>query len=336
MSDPRDATMRALLLDAPGGAFRLVEHPRPIAGPGQVLVRVHASGVNPLDTKIRAGAAAHARQPLPTILGMDMAGVVEAVGPGVNAFAPGDAVYGTVGGIGGRQGTLAEFVAVEAELLAPKPANLSMREAAALPLVTITAWEGLVDRVAVQAGLTVLVQGGGGGVGQAAIQIARAFGAEVWATDSADKADRIRALGATPIDHRAETVDEYVARHTGGRGFDLVYDTVGGPVLDASFAAVRRFGHVVSSLGWGAHPLAPLSFRAATYSGVFTLLPMLTGEGMARHGAILREAAALAEAGTPRPALDPTPFRLEEAGAAHDRLTRGLAEGKLVIDVLER
>ncbi|MEH2557527.1 NADPH:quinone reductase-like Zn-dependent oxidoreductase [Bradyrhizobium algeriense] len=125
---------------------------RPTAGPGQVLVRIKASGVNPLDLKIRSGKAPHAKHPLPAVLGMDLAGTVEAVGDDVIAFAPGDEVYGLTGGIGGLQGSLAEFAAVDADLLAPKPANLTMREAAALPLVFITAWEGLVDRARVREG----------------------------------------------------------------------------------------------------------------------------------------------------------------------------------------
>ena len=108
-------------------------------------VRVHASGVNPLDTKIRAGKAAHAEQPLPAVLGLDMAGVVEEVGPGVTNFRPCDEVYGMVGGVGRLQGTLSEFIVANADLIALKPKSLSMREAAVLPLITITAWEGIVD-----------------------------------------------------------------------------------------------------------------------------------------------------------------------------------------------
>jgi NADPH:quinone reductase-like Zn-dependent oxidoreductase len=145
---------------------------RPEPGLGEVLVRVHASAVNPLDLKIHAGSAAHARQPLPAVLGIDVAGVVEAVGSGVERFRPGDEVYGMAGGVGGRQGTLAEYVVVEADLLARRPSNLSMREAAALPLIVITAWEGLVDRARVAPGQRVLVHGGGGGVGHVAIQVA--------------------------------------------------------------------------------------------------------------------------------------------------------------------
>lgn len=323
-------TMKAMMLDGESAPFRLAEVARPAPGSGEALVRIHASGVNPLDTKIRAGAAAHARHPLPGILGIDMAGVVEEVGSGVTRFQRGDAVYGMTGGVGGVQGSLAEYAAVDADLLARKPANLSMREAAALPLVIITAWEGLVDRAGVKAGQSVLVQGGAGGVGHVAIQIARAFGAEVFATDRASKGDALRANGAVPID-RDMPMSEQVQQFTDGRGFDLVYDTVGGAVLDASFAAVRRFGHVVSALGWGTHALAPLSFRAGTYSGVFTLLPLLTGEGRAHHGEILGRATGLIEAGKLAPRLDPRTFGLEEAEAAHDAVAAGGAAGKVVV-----
>src|SRR3954470_20864026 len=145
MRRPAMTTMKAAVLET-YGAVRLTEIERPVPQAGEVLVRVKASGVNPLDLKIKAGQAAHARHPLPAILGIDLAGVVEALGPGVTAFKPGDEVYGMTGGVGGVPGALAEFSAVDARLLAPKPANFSMREAAALPLVFITAWEGLVDR----------------------------------------------------------------------------------------------------------------------------------------------------------------------------------------------
>ena len=325
--------MNAAVLDTHGTAFRVAPVARPTAAAGEVLVRVKASGVNPLDTKIHAGEAAHARHPLPAILGIDLAGTVEAIGPGVTGFRRGDEVYGMTGGVGGLQGSLAEFAAVDARLLAHKPANLSMREAAALPLIFITAWEGLVDRAAVKAGQKVLVLGGAGGVGHIVVQIARAVGAEVFAVDGAAKKDFLARLGAAPIDYRAQTVEQYVAQHTGGRGFDLVYDTVGGASLDLAFQAVRRFGHVVSCLGWSTHALAPLSFRAATYSGVFTLLPMLTGEGREHHGDILREATRLVEAGKVRPQLDPRHFTLETVCDAYRALKAGPVAGKLVVDV---
>jgi NADPH2:quinone reductase len=325
-------TMQAALFEAHGAPFRRVTVARPVAGAGEALVRVAASGVNPLDLKIREGAAEHARQKLPAILGIDLAGTVAATGPGVTRLRPGDEVFGMTGGVGGHQGSLAEYVAVDAELLALKPANFSMREASVVPLVFITAWEGLVDRMAVQAGQAVLILGGAGGVGQMAIQIARARGATVLATGSASSRQTIEALGAGFID-RTEAVEAFVPRLTGGRGFDLVFDTVGGTALDGAFAAVRRFGHVASALGWGTHALAPLSFRAATYSGVFTLLPLLTGEGRAHHGDILAEAARMAEAGQLSPSLDPRRFTLDDVAEAYRLIAGGQARGKLSIDI---
>lgn len=328
----QEILMTAAVIDAANSPFRIAQAERPTPQAGQVLVRIKASGVNPLDIKIRAGSAAHARQPLPAILGIDLAGVVEATGPGVTLFNPGDGVFGMTGGVGGLQGSLAEFAAVDARLLAHKPAGIGMREAAALPLAFITAWEGLVDRAAVQAGQKVLIQGAGG-VGHIVAQLARAFGVEAFAVDSAAKHDFLVALGATPIDYRAMTVEQYVAEHTGGRGFDIVYDTIGGETLDASFKAVRRFGHVVSALGWGAHSLAPLSFRAATYSGVFTLLPLLSGEGRENHGEILRQAAKLVEAGKIVPRIAPRRFTLETVEDAYHAIATAPFEGKIVVDV---
>lgn len=325
--------MQAAVLEDHGAPFRLIPIARPVAQVGQVLVRIKASGVNPLDLKIRAGAAGHARHPLPAILGIDLAGVIAAVGPGVSGFRVGDEVYGMTGGVGGVQGSLAEYAAVDAQLLALKPSHFSMREAASLPLVFITAWEGLVDRAGIQAGQSVLVQGGAGGVGSMAVQIARSFGARVHATESTERAGLVRELGATPIDPANMRVEEYVAVHTQGRGFDIVFDTTGGTSLDASFQAVSRFGHVVSSLGWGMHSLAPLSFRAASYSGVFTLLPLLSGEGRARHGEILREATRLAEARWIKPRLDPRGFDLASIEAAHALIEQRQAQGKVVVDI---
>ena len=297
------------LVEQPGGAFKQSERATPTLDRNQVLVRIAASGLNPLDTKIRAGRADHARQPLPAVLGLDMAGTVDAVGSAVTAFKAGDEVYGLVGGVGGHQGTLAEYIAPDASLLALKPKNLNMRQAAALPLSVITAWEGLVDRANVHAGQTALIHAGAGGIGHIAIQIARAHGAKVFATVSPENQSIVEDLGATPIDYRSIPVEQYVADSTGGQGFDIVYDTVGGATLDASFNAVKRYtGHVVSALGWGSHSLAPLSFRGATYSGVFTLLPLLTGQNQAHHGAILAQAAALADSGKLTPILSPQRF----------------------------
>ncbi|WP_424628480.1 zinc-dependent alcohol dehydrogenase family protein [Bradyrhizobium sp. SYSU BS000235] len=325
--------MRAAVLHDHGSPFTISAVQRPDPQHGQVLVRIKASAVNPLDLKIRKGQAAHARHPLPAILGIDLAGIVESVGAGVTRFRPGDEVYGMTGGVGGLPGSLAEFVAADVDLLALKPAVLSMRQAAALPLSFITAWEGLVDRASVQAGQKVLVHGGAGGVGHMAVQLARYFGAEVFATGSSRSRRYIEELEATFIDYSDVSVGDYVGKHTAGKGFDLVYDTAGGTVLDASFDAIARFGHVVSALGWGTHSLAPLSFRAASYSGVFTLLPLLAGEGRAHHGDILRKATKLVDLGKIVPRLDPRHFTLDEIEQAYAAMEVGTAAGKIVIDV---
>ncbi|WP_321888542.1 zinc-dependent alcohol dehydrogenase family protein [Paraburkholderia bannensis] len=327
-------TMKAALLAAPNAPFTLTDVPRPQAGKGEVLVRIHASAVNPLDTKIRRGAAGHAQHPLPAILGIDTAGEVVEVGEGVTAFKPGDKVYGMTGGVGGVQGSLAEFAAVDARLLAPAPSTLSLREAATLPLAFITAWEGLVDRARVQPGQSVLVLGGTGAVGQAAIQLAKALGAKVFATAGASRRALVERFGIQSIDSAATDMQEIVERYTDGRGFDIVYDTAGGASLDHAFHAVARFGHVVSALGWGTHALAPLSFRAASYSGVFTLLPLLSGEGRAAHGEILREIGKLAEQGKIDVTLDPRRFTLANVDDAHALVEAREAEGKVVVDIV--
>jgi NADPH:quinone reductase-like Zn-dependent oxidoreductase len=326
--------MRAVVLEEFGSELVLRDVPVPAAARGEVLVRVMASGVNPLDAKIRAGSAAHARVTPPAILGIDLAGVVAAIGPGVTRFAVGDEVFGMTGGVGDQPGSLAEYAAVDGDLLALKPAGLTMAEAAALPLAVITAWEGLVDRADVHDGQLVLVHGGAGGVGHVAVQLALARGATVFATGTGQSLDVIRSLGAEPVDYRLTPAAEYVAAATGGTGFDIIFDTVGGATLDESFASVRPYtGHVVSILGWGTHSLAPLSFRGATYSGVFTLLPILTGKGRAHHGEILGQAAILAEEGRLKPILHSGIYGLESVSEAHQVVEAGAAQGKVVVDV---
>ena len=313
--------------------FEAEERPLPTLAAGQVLLRVAASGVNPLDTKIRAGKADHAKHPFPAVLGIDVAGTVEAVGAGVAHLHVGDEVYGMTGGVAGLQGSLAEFQATDASLVTRKPANLSMVESAALPLAAITAWEGLIDRAQVHAGQSVLIQGGAGGVGHLAIQLAVAFGAHVHATASPEKASIVEGFGAVPINYLTQTPEEYISMSPNTAGWDIVYDTVGGSVLDASFKLVKRYtGHALSCLGWGSHSLAPLSFRGASYSGVFTLLPLLTGEGRAHHGEILKAVTELVEAGRLRPLLAEKVYGSAEIDSAHGAVGRG-GVGKVVVEI---
>ena len=326
--------MKALVLENYNTPFALKDLPTPVAGRGEVLVKVHASGVNPLDLKIVAGQAGHAQTRLPAILGIDLAGEVVATGEGVTQFKPGDGVYGMTGGIAGIPGSLAEFAAVDADLLAVKPKSLSMREAAALPLIVITAWEAIIDQADIQPGATILVHGGAGGVGHIAVQLAKAKGAKVFATVSPENAALMEQYGATPIDYKNLPVEEYVRLHTKDEGFDIVLDSVGGPVLDTSFKAVKRYtGHVVSILGWGTHSLAPLSFRSGTYSGVFTLYPLISGKGRAHHGEILAAAAALIDEGRITPQVHNRTYTLAQVADAYQHLQQGKTNGKIVVSI---
>lgn len=329
-----DEDMKAIILEEFNSVSLLKQVQKPVAKEGQVLIKIKASGINPLDLKIRAGQAAHAQVSVPAILGIDMAGVIEAIGEGVTNFAQGDEVYGMVGGIADSQGTFAEYIVADANHIAHKPLNISFRDAAALPLNTITAWEALVDRAQVTSDKTVLIHGGAGGVGHLAIQIANYFGAVVYATGNGQQAELIKSYGAIPIDFTKETVQDYVKKHTNGLGFDIIIDTVGGKVLDDSFVAAKRYtGHVVSILGWGNHSLAPLSFRGASYSGVFTLYPLISGQGKAHHGEILKRVAQIAASGKLIPLVDKNSYTLENMEVAYEAVEQRKSNGKVIIEI---
>ena len=318
----------------PEAVFTPTDTPRPTVTPGHVVVRVKATSVNTIDTMIKdMGADLPLSPALPAVLGMDFAGVIEEVGADVTGYAVGDEVYGCAGGLADLQGALAEFMLADARLIAPKPRTLTMREAAALPLVGITAWEGL-HRAGVSEGQTLLVQGGAGVVGHLAIQIARHLGAKVTATGTGDaQLAVIEGYGASAVDFKVEKIDDYVAAHTGGTGFDAVFDTVGGANLTNSFAAAALNAHVVTTVSLLELDLTPVHFKGLSLHVVFMLLPMLHDVGREVHGQILADLAALVDAGAVKPLLDAESFTLEEVGAAYARLQSGNAVGKVVVEV---
>jgi alcohol dehydrogenase len=299
-----------------------------------VVVRVAATSVNTVDTMIRQlGKDLPLSPDLPAVLGMDFAGTVEAVGEGVADFAPGDEVFGCAGGLADLQGALAEYMPADARLLAHKPKTLSMREAAALPLVGITAYEGLM-RAGARADQKVLVHGGAGGVGHVAVQLAKHFGAEVYATASGGKhLGVIEQYGATAIDYRAEKVADYVEKHTGGAGFDVIFDSVGGANMTNSFEAAALNGNVASTVALVELDLTPAHFKGLSLHVVFMLIPMLYDHKRDEQGAILAKLAEIVDAGALRPLLDEEGFGLEDVGKAYDRLTSGHATGKVVVEI---
>lgn len=328
--------MKAMLVKQFGGpdVFAVAEITKPELTAGHVLVKIAASSVNTVDTMIRQmGPELPLSPAAPALLGMDFAGVVEAVGSGVSGFKPGDEVYGCAGGLADLPGTLAEYIVADARLMARKPANLNMREAAALPLVGITAYEGL-QRAGIKAGKKVLVHGGSGGVGHVALQLARYFGADVYATGGGDaQLALIQRLGATGINYRSEAVADYVAQHTAGAGFDIVFDSVGGANMTNSFAAAALNGHVASTVALVELDLTLAHFRGLSLHVVFMLIPMLHNYRREQHASILNALTAIVEAGGLKPVLDEREFALEDIAKAHQRLASGQAMGKIVVTV---
>ncbi|MCI3208697.1 MULTISPECIES: zinc-dependent alcohol dehydrogenase family protein [Pandoraea] len=239
--------MKAIVLKSFGGpaAFELWEVPKPIPHAGQVLVRVHATSINPLDYQVRRGDYPDL-VPLPSITGHDVSGVIEAVGPGVTAFAPGDEVWYTPQIFDGP-GSYAEYHVAAEAIVGRKPPSLSHLEAASLTLVGGTAWEALVVRAALRVGERVLVHGGAGGVGHVAIQLAKAMGARVFTTVRGANADFVKRLGAdVVIDYTQEDYVDAVLRETQGQGVDVIFDTIGGDTLSRSPDALAQLGRVVS------------------------------------------------------------------------------------------
>ena len=318
--------MKAMTLTSFGGpdSFELREVPKPIPQAGQVLVRVHATSINPLDFQVRRGDYPDL-VPLPAITGHDVSGVVETVGPGVTSFAPGDDVWYTPQIFDGP-GSYAEYHVAAESIIGKKPASLSHLEAASLTLVGGTAWEALVVRAGLWVGESVLIHGGAGGVGHVAIQLAKAIGAKVFTTVREANFEFARSLGAdVPIDYEKEDYVDAVMRETGGRGVDVVFDTIGGDTLARSADVLAQLGRVVSIVdiakpqnliqAWG---------KNASYHFVFTR----------QNRGKLDELSALIERGQLRPHVGAV-YSLADIPLAHARLesaNNGL-RGKIVIDV---
>ncbi len=328
--------MKAMIIENFGGSnvFEPAEIAKPEVKPGHVLVKIAATSVNTVDTMIREmGKELPISPDLPAVLGMDFAGTVESVGEGVSEYAIGDEVYGCAGGLGDLPGTLAEYLVADANLIAHKPKTLTMREAAALPLVGITAYEGLT-RAGIGQGQKVLVHGGAGGVGHVALQLARYFRAEVYATAGNDKKlALIKELGAIAINYKSESVADYVAQYTDSAGFDLVFDSVGGLNMANSFEAAALGGQIVTTVSLVELDLSVAHFKGLSLHVVFMLIPMIHNYKREEHARILKKLAGIVDAGGLHPVLDEQKFSLEQSAKAHDRLSSGQAIGKIVVEI---
>ena len=331
--------MKAVYFDKGGSADVL--HYGDIATPNecgenQVLVRIKAIGINPIDCKLRA---APERFPItfPVIPGCDGAGIVEAVGTQVSHFKSDDEVYFSQPGFKGRQGTYAEYTLVDASLLALKPRTLSFEQAAAAPLVFITAWEALHDRARIMHDQIVLIHAGAGGVGHAAIQLAKQAGARVITTVSnEEKAAFVKQLGADLIiNYRTQDVIAEVMRWTDSNGVDIAFDTVGPAVLQSCFRCVKPYGDVVTILqattdtDW-----SEARKRNVRFSHELMLSPVLLELEQAKQhqGEILKQCAALFDDNKLTVSIART-FKLSEAATAQHFLEHNHPAGKVILAV---
>ena len=330
--------MKAIVFETPGSpsVLKLQDIPAPtIQTETEVLVRLRAAGINPIDTKLRSRGTFYPEK-TPHVLGCDGAGVVEAVGAAVQSFQVGDEVFFCNGGLGGSRGTYAEFAVVDQRFLAIKPAALSFAEAAAAPLVLITAWESLYDRGRLQAGQTVLIQAGAGGVGHVAVQLAKLQGAEVCTTvSSEEKANFVKQLGADSVIlyKNTDVVDE-VLTWTQGQGVDLAFDTVGGETFYQTIPAVKIYGDLVTILepDPALGNLKTARMRNLRISLELMLTPMLQSlvEEQEQQAHILQQCARLCDRNLLKIHVSQT-FPLEQAQAAHELLETGSVTGKLVL-----
>ena len=301
----------------------------------QVKVKLQAAGINPVDTKVRRHGVFYPL-PLPTVLGCDGAGVIVEIGSAVKHFKVGDKVWFCHGGLGREQGNYAEYTVLDERWVSTSPTNYSMIEAAAAPLVLITAWGALFSKGQLQAGQTVLIHAGAGGVGHVAIQLAKIKGAHVIATvSSTEKAAFAKRLGADEtVIYHPNGFAEQVNQLTAGKGADLVIDTVGPEVFKESILATAHFGRLITLLDPGQIDLSEARLRNLLIGFELMLTPMLRDLDEARdeHVAILNQCKQWAEQGLLTLHISHT-FDLKDASSAHELIEIGHTSGKIVLTI---
>ncbi len=329
--------MKVMTISEFGDANVFVESqmPKPELQSGHVIIKVVATSINPLDCKLRQGLMPDLIPEFPAVLQGDVAGTIEAVADDVEEFLPGDEVYGCIGGFLNMSGGLAEHALADSKLIALKPKSLTMREAAALPLVAETAWEALIDYADIQPMKKVLIHGGTGGVGHIAIQLAKWRGAIVYTTVSNQhKADISKQLGADYIiNYKEKTVEQYVQEYTDNRGFDIVFDTIGGDNLEKSFQAAAQHGQVISINPGAQHDLSPAFQRGLSIHLVLQPLPLITGQNRQHFGKILQDVAELVDDKKITPLVDTKQFCLTDIAKAHRYLESHQAIGKVIVEI---
>ncbi len=328
--------MKAMVINKFGGpeVFEPMDIPTPEVKPGYVLVKVIASSLNPFELKLRSGLLPEFTPAFPAVLNSDVSGVVVKVGEDVELYRVGDEVYGFVGGIKGEEGgALAEFVLVDEELLSMKPSNVDFKTAALFPLVGISAYRAIMENSHIKAGDKVLIQGAAGGVGHIAIQFAKMLNAEVYATVSnEEKAEIAEHLGADYIiNYKTMEVEEYVNKYTEGKGFDVVFDTIGTDNLTKSFKAAKIGGLVLTTNTRSNLDLTLLHHKSLTLKTIFMVLPVTTNTNRYEMGHILNEMKKMIEEGNLAIYRDKTEFKFSEIAEAHKYYEDGCTTAKIAL-----
>ncbi len=329
--------MQAMIIPEPGPAenFQLQTVEKPQVRSRHVLIEVRATSVNPIDIKIRAKKLPFSPD-YPAILHVDFSGIVAEVPSDVSEFKVGDYVYGAGGGIKGTiGGALAQYLLVDVRLVSLMPENLSFAEAASLPLVSITAWEALFDKLKIASGQTLLVHGGLGGVGNIAAQLGKHVGAIVHTTISNNEdAELSKKLGADyTINYKTSLPEEYIEKFTANKGFDFVFDTVGGNNLEKSFQATKLNGSVACIVTGGNHDLTLMYSKGLSLHSVLMLIPLMTGIGRDHYGKILFEIKKLVEAGKIQPLIHKEIFNWKQVSLAHKLVESKEHKGKVVMRI---
>ena len=331
--------MRAILMTdtGPAGVLELSEVDEPeITSPTQIKVRLRAASVNPVDTKLRKRGLFYP-DAMPAVLGCDGAGEVVETGAAVSRFMKGDEVWFCYGGLGAAQGNYAEYTVLDEKEAEMKPRRISFEQAAALPLVSITAWEALFERAGLKAGQTVLIHAGAGGVGHIAIQLAKSAGARVCTTVSTDeKANFVRRLGADKvIRYKDSDFVEEVMQWTNGEGVDVVLDSIGGETFQRSLSAAKVYGHVNTLLDPGTNTdWKEARNRNLSISFTLMLTPMLMDlpEARRRQGKILHRCAKLITDFKLKAVVSDV-LPLKDAAVAHEMIEQGHVQGKIVLSI---
>ncbi|MHC5361994.1 zinc-binding dehydrogenase [Myroides sp. LJL110] len=329
--------MKATVINRFGQAdkvFEQIELPKPTISEDEILVKIMATSINPIDYKIRSGELSHLISSFPAILHGDISGIVEQVGDKVTKFQKGQKVFGYVAGFSQYKGGLADYAVANPDLMAILPEDTNFTAGAALPLVGLTAYQMVFDKVSIQIGQKVLVYGATGGVGHLVVQFAKLCGAQVHAmVSNQEKAQIAKTLGADQtINYKEESIENILDKYTDGKGYDIVFDNVGNENLQNSFRLTKVNGEIVTTLALIPVDISQLHERALSLHVVYMITPLIyhDKQGIEKLAKILEQLKTWTEQGKIKPLISQI-FTLDQVAQAHNYAENGCGTGKTVV-----